>query len=347
VSAFFFGRGQGRKKSNGWVGRRAPEFARATWVTSKPLTLAELKGKIVLVDFWEYSCINCVRTLPYLKKWYERYKQYGFVIIGIHAPEFEFGKNQANVEVAIKKFGITWPVVLDNEYKIWNSWKNSVWPRKFLIDQSGTVVHDHSGEGGYQDTEALIQQLIKKDHPEAQLPALGEFVREIDKPGKACYRTTPELYAGFERGILGNPEGYRQNQVIEYKDPGSNLPQDVLFVSGRWQNNQENMQRAQGEVGASSAWLGLTYHAKGVFAVIQPEKESGFRVRIEQDGKPLAKQDAGEDIQFVGDQSYLVIDHARMYRIVNNKEFGVHVLKLYPESDSFGLYAFTFETACQ
>ncbi len=344
-----------------WTGSAAPEIpelAADAWINSPPLTVKSLRGKVILFDFWEYSCINCVRTLPYLKSWYERYHNYGLEIIGAHTPEFEFGKDKKNVEGAMRKLGVVWPVVLDNDYKIWSAWENSVWPREFLIDQAGIVVHDHSGEGGYQETEETIQKLLRKNNPDAKFPALMELVRDIDNPGRVCFRTSPEVYAGYERGTIGNPEGHKRGEVVEYAEPTTELEEDVLYVAGKWKNNLQSLQRAAGNMansptdtvshGAPTNWLGLKYHAKGVFAVVKPEEKPGFKVYIEQNSKPLDKKDVGEDIQFDGDgRSYFVVDAARMYRLVNNREFGAHVLKLFPTSDSFGLYTFTFETACQ
>lgn len=333
-----------------WLGKPLPELAAhakeaANWINSPPLTLEGLRGKPVLVDFWEYSCINCLRTLPYLRAWYERYHKFGLEIIGVHVPEFAFGKDTTNLRRAFKELGITWPVVLDNEYQTWKKYDNNVWPREFLLDPQGLVVHDQSGEGNYRETETLIQKLIRKAQPDAKLPALLEPVRSTDRPGSVCYRTTPELYAGYLRGSLGNPEGYTRDKIVTYADPKGELQEDLIYVAGSWKNNAEYMQRAGSPT--EKTWLGLQYHAKGVYAVIKPETEAGFRVWIEQDGLPLRKEAAGEDINFEGERAYLLIDNARMYRIVNNPEFGVHTLKLRPESDSFGLYAFTFESACQ
>lgn len=330
-----------------WTGKAAPELVGGEWINSQPATLASLRGKIVLVDFWEYSCINCIRTLPYLREWYQRYHDLGLEIIGVHVPEFEFGKVRANVELALKQHGITWPVVLDNDYKTWNAYSNNVWPRELLINQEGVVVHDQAGEGGYQDTERLIQELIKKQNPSAQLPEYVEYVRETDQPNRACFRTSPEIYAGYARGQLGNSEGYKRRKVIEYAEPAA-MEEDVLLVSGKWRSAPEFMQRAGGSA-SRAGWLGLKYHAKGVYAVITPSspRQAGFKVWVEQDGEPLARGSAGEDVQVTPEGSYFVVDSARMYRIVNNNEFGVHVLKLYPESDGFEFYTFTFESACQ
>ncbi|MDP2587667.1 MAG: redoxin family protein [bacterium] len=327
-----------------WKGKPAPEFVDGEWLDGSPLTLMGLRGRVVIVDFWEYSCINCIRTLPYLRGWYKRYHDRGLEIIGVHVPEFEFGKERANVEAAIKQHGITWPVVLDNDYRTWNAYNNNVWPRELLINQAGIVVHDQSGEGGYRETEQQIQELLKQAGDTKPMPKVLEYVRETDHPGRACYRTSPELYLGAERGILGNAEK-PTTKAVTFAEP-TKMQEDVVYVAGTWSRQGQFIQRSEGSA-KKSAWLGLMYHAKGVYLVIKPQTESGFTVWVEQDDVPLTAQQAGQDVIVDERGSYLKVDQARMYRLVNNPEFGVHTLKLYPESDSFGAYAFTFESACQ
>ena len=181
----------------------APELigTPADWLNSPPLKREELRGKVVLVDFWEYTCVNCIRTLPYLKEWHKRYAKDGVVIIGIHTPEFAFAKDRKNVAQAVKNLGITWPVLLDSEYKNWMAYHNSFWPRKYFINREGNIVADHAGEGGYGESEARIQYLLKEINPDAVFPEVMEPIRDTDRPGAVCYPTTPELYAG-ERGAL-------------------------------------------------------------------------------------------------------------------------------------------------
>lgn len=341
-----------------WTGKKLPELGEhakdaANWINAGPLTLASLRGKPVLVDFWEYSCINCLRTLPYLKNWYERYHDLGLEIVGIHVPEFEFGKLRANVEKATKDLGITWPVVLDNNYETWKKYENNVWPREFLLDPEGTVVHDHSGEGGYAETEELIQKLLKKVKPDVKLPALMPEVRDIDKPGAVCFRTSPELYMGYERGGVGNREGLLPGQVtdIDYADPGDKLNPDIPYLSGEWESQREYLRSAG--AASSKQFLALNYHAAKVFCVARPEvgsagkADASVKVVVTQDGKPLPKEVAGHDIRIEGGESYFTVDEDRLYRLVSNPEFGQHVLRLYPQSASVGFYTFTFETACQ
>jgi thiol-disulfide isomerase/thioredoxin len=142
---------------------KAPEFAGIEqWLNSPPLTLSALRGKVVLVDFWTYSCINCVRTLPYVTQWYEKYKDKGLVVVGVHTPEYPFEKSTANVQASLKRFGIRYPVAQDNAYATWDAYKNQYWPALYLIDANGKIVYQHFGEGQYAETEAQIQKLLPR-----------------------------------------------------------------------------------------------------------------------------------------------------------------------------------------
>lgn len=142
---------------------KAPEFAGIEqWLNSPPLTLSALRGKVVLVDFWTYSCINCIRTLPYVTQWYEKYKDKGLVVVGVHTPEYPFEKSTANVQASLKRFGIRYPVAQDNAYATWDAYKNQYWPALYLIDANGKIVYQHFGEGQYAETEAQIQKLLPR-----------------------------------------------------------------------------------------------------------------------------------------------------------------------------------------
>lgn len=143
--------------------KKAPEFDRVTgYLNTKPIGLSDLKGKVVLVDFWTYSCINCIRTIPYLVDWNEKYADKGLAIVGVHAPEFEFEKNIENVKEAVERFGIKYPVIQDNDKGTWNAYQNQYWPRKYIVDNEGYVRYDHIGEGGYAETEKVIQSLLQE-----------------------------------------------------------------------------------------------------------------------------------------------------------------------------------------
>lgn len=184
----------------------APGFeGGGTWLNSEPLTLAGLlagaKVKAVLVDFWTYSCINCQRTIPYLRSWWEKYQDKGLVIVGVHSPEFEFEKETENVKMAIAKYGVGWPVVQDNDMAIWRAYKNNYWPRKYLINKRGEVVYDHIGEGGYEETDRQIQKLIGVE--------MGVTAEAVAEPGG---RLTQELYLN-QRGQLSGHLGKGADKV--------------------------------------------------------------------------------------------------------------------------------------
>ncbi|HLK55084.1 MAG TPA: redoxin domain-containing protein [Chthonomonadaceae bacterium] len=329
---------------------RAPQFVGTTedWINSKPLKISDLRGKVVLVDFWEYTCVNCIRTLPYLKEWNKRYAKDGLVIIGIHTPEFEFAKDRKNVAQAVKKLGITWPVLVDSDYKNWQAYNNSYWPRKYFIDASGKIVANHAGEGGYDQSEAIIQELLKQIHPNITFPKPMAPVRDTDKPGAVCYPTTREMYVG-QRGELtsqhGNIYPYEIGQTVTFKDLGGAYEDGKIYAQGPWKMEAESLRHGRTTTDIATDYVALRYHALECNAVIKPEGDKPFAVFIFQDGKPLSKTDAGADIQYNDKgQSYIQVDEPRMYRLTKNAKFGSHDLKMATLSPDFGLYSFTFSS---
>src|SRR5579864_1685300 len=219
------------------------------WLNSDALSPAALAGKVVLVDFWDYTCVNCLRTLPYEKAWYERYKSLGFTIVGVHSPEFAFAGESANVRAAVKRLGIAWPVVLDNQNAIWNRYHNDAWPHEYLADAAGRIVYDYVGEGDYPQTEAAIQGLIRQLHPDAHLPPTMALLPEdsYDKPGAVCYPQTREMYVGAWRGsdaALGNREGYKRGTIVEYHDRGRGHVDGFVYLQGPWFNADQAMVHA-------------------------------------------------------------------------------------------------------
>lgn len=301
-----------------------------------------LKGKVVLIDIWDYTCINCIQTLPYIKAWNERYKDKGLVIIGVHAPEFEFEKDPKNLDSAVKEFGLDYPMIADNDYEIWNSLANQYWPAKYLFDKNGILRAEHFGEGDYQEFEAFLQKILLERDSTLDLPEPLAPVRETDKPGAVCYRPTPETYVGFARNHLGNEVKDANDKTHDYKVPKT-LAKDKLYLDGPWTVRNEYAQPS----GSGDASLVFDYQAKEANLVIHPLAESGFRVIVTQDGKPVPKADRGADIEESDGQTYLAVREARMYRITNNQGFGRHTLHLTATTPSFGAYAFTFTTACR
>jgi len=319
------------------------------WLNSQPLTLADLHGKIVLVDFWEYTCVNCLRALPYEKVWYDRYKQYNFVIVGVHTPEFSFSGEKANVAAADARLGVTWPVVLDGNSVVWQRYQNEYWPHEFLVDGDGHVVLDHVGEGDYPATERAIQDLIRKQQPGVDLPKPMELLAadSYTKPGAVCYPQTPEVYVGLWKSpdaSLGNREGYHRDAVVSYSDSGRNHFDGFVYLQGPWFNAEQAMVYSGKDV-ASDDHLDVRYHAIQVVSVMKPETGKPITVYVDQDQKPLAQKDAGSDIRYdASGQSYVVVDQARAYELVMNKYFGHHDLRLRPAAYGLGVYSFAFES---
>ncbi|KXK10696.1 MAG: Thiol-disulfide oxidoreductase YkuV [Microgenomates bacterium OLB23] len=248
------------------------DFAGATrWLQSEPLTLDMLKGKVVLVDFWTYTCINCIRTFPYLTSWYEKYKSDGFVIIGVHTPEFEFEKNQQNVLAAMREYNITYPVVQDNDYHIWTSYSNRYWPAHYLIDKEGNIRYTHFGEGKYEETEHMIQKLLGESGVEVKKDVVAI------KSNSPASRVTPETYLGYGRmERIASPEKIQNDIRTKYTIP-SFIEQDFFAFGGLWRVTSEYAESSAGST------LDLMFQSQRVFLVMKPkdaQKPAAVRVML-------------------------------------------------------------------
>ena len=336
---------------------RMPSFGEGTWL-NRPVS-PDYYNHIRLIDFWDYTCINCIRTLPYLKAWHDRYAQHGLTIIGIHAPEFSFARQQGQVEAAINAFELPYPILLDNKYQTWERFATKAWPTKYLIDHKGYIRHTRRGEGGYQATEYLIQQLLRQRDPTVNLPDLLPPLRDEDQPGAVCYRPTPELHAGYRMGGLwgsafGNPEGYVQEHPFLYTLPeAQNWETSRFYAAGFWRAGPECLIFA----GQDDGQILLPYQAVGANVVLSPSSDpvellldiwpGGNRpvVEVKQNGHPLTPHIAGADIQFTADgHSYIEVTRPRLYHLVTNPDFGYYELELYFRATGLALYAFTFTT---
>jgi thiol-disulfide isomerase/thioredoxin len=311
------------------------------WLNGGPLTPSELRGKVVLVDFWEYTCINCLRTLPYLREWYRRYHDKGLVIIGVHTPEFDFSGERVNVAPAAQRLGVTWPIALDDNFTIWKRYDNTEWPHEYLYDQNGSLVESFLGEGGYPQTEARIQALLKSANPQLTLPPVMALLPQdsYDKPGAVCYPQTPELLVGrhpiADASAFNNPA-----QDTNYADTNSNPKDGAIYLQGYW-----HLTREAAVSGATNGYAALRYHAIQLVVVMKPEHGGSIRVDVTQDGKPVAKSDAGKDLQYdAGGTSYVNVDAARAYDLIMNARFGEYELKLAPKGYGLGIYDFAFES---
>ena len=297
----------------------------------QPITIGSLIGKkVILLDFWTYSCINCQRTIPYLNAWYQKYKDDGLEIIGVHTPEFDFEKNITNVQTAVKNFGIQYPVVLDNEYATWDAYHNEYWPEEYLIDINGLVVDRKIGEGNYADTEKEIQTLLEERKTALNATdTIPTTVTDVDTP---IYAQSPETYFGYERNqYLAN--GSQQTPGIQTLTlpSASSIEPNMLYLSGTWNFNDQYAENA-----SSGAEIEFQYDAKNVYFVASAAK--GVTVTVLRDGVPVGSF-KGNDVDANGN---VTIEGSRLYSLVNETTPGTHTLELIVNGGGLDAYTFTF-----
>jgi thiol-disulfide isomerase/thioredoxin len=321
---------------------RVPEIGRV-WLNSLPLSVRQLRGRVVLVDFWDYTCVNCVRTLPYVQAWHERYKDLGLTVIGVHTPEFTFAQYEANVARGVREFGLTYPIVIDSNHEIWPAFACRCWPTKFLLDREGYLRFAHFGEGSYGGCEQVIQELLREIQPVISLPEIMEPLRAEDRSGAHCYPASPELYLGHRRGRIGNISGFKEDAIHDYSHRGE-VGEGYFYLNGRWVSTAEYMEA----VGDAEHRICLEYSARAVNLVMAWSRTLSCEVVILLDGLPLNSRQATVDVRFRTrdelEESYIPVEQARMYALVDNQEFGTHTLELNCPA-GLSAFAFTF-TSC-
>lgn len=305
----------------------APEFIGISqWLnTSEPFSMARLRGKVVLIDFWTYSCINCVRTLPHVAGWYEKYKNKNFVVIGVHTPEFAFEKETKNVQNAIGQFKIRYPVAQDNDYRTWQAYQNNYWPAEYLIDAQGHIRRTHFGEGHYDQMEVAIRQLLEEAGN--ILDGNSNFLKDLTPR----YSRTPETYLGQARlerfasreRVAGGKQTFSHPSVI---------PEDHFAYEGAWEISGEFAAAQKG------AALEIRFRADKVFLVIGPRAKND-RIKLFVDGEPVEDSNAGVDVKDAG----LLLDEGRLYHLIDLKgKVESHLLRLEFQNEGDLVYAFTF-----
>ncbi len=306
----------------------APEFAGVTkWLnTPNSISLKDLRGKVVLVDFWTYTCINCIRTLPHVTSWYDKYKDNGFVVIGVHTPEFAFEKDTANVETAIKRFNIHYPVAQDNDYSTWNAYNNQYWPAEYLIDSKGVIQKTEFGEGNYDDMEMAIRDLLKE--------ASGKNINTpLDnlKNTAPVSQISPESYLGAKRMEFLDAPGMvtvgQNNYTLNEK-----VSSDHFSFGGEWNITGENA------VAVKNSVLDYNFNAGHVYLVMRPGTVSG-QVAVLLDGKPIETSVSGKDVV----NGVITINQDRLYDLVDLKgKTENHLLRLEFKTPGVEAFAFTF-----
>ena len=335
------------------VGANAPELAGITgWINSEPFTLASLQGKVVLLDFWTYTCVNCIRTLPFLKDWHEKYSDSGLVIVGVHSPEFEFERKLENVRKATERFGIQYAVALDSDIETWNAYKVPVWPTKFIIDKNGVVQHLQFGEGSYDRTETKIRELLTEiDAPVSQIGTTLEPGPEQDQRSRARDGTgeTRELYAGFVSNQQTRTPYINQYEFsafppgapAQYEDPGDHQ-NHFLYFHGLWFSGLESMNHARDTENLED-YVALKAYGTSVNVVVAFDEGETYQVVVTMDEEPIAQDHRGADIQEDEEgTTFFLVDDARMYGVIESSEYAGRELKLTSNSARFRLFAFTF-----
>ena len=332
------------------------------WINGDSFALSDKTGEVVLVDFWTYTCVNCIRTLPYLKDWHRKYGEHGLTIVGVHSPEFDFEKVFQNVDSAVSQLGVEHAVFLDNEKETWREFNNRYWPAKYLVDHEGIIRYQHFGEGDYAQTEhAIRKQLERAGFDVSDIPAHtarpgGSFNQLDSRKGQ-----TRELYAGTDRNYLahrnhirfgqghpyiGNKEYFvssdtsNMEEPVAFIDPGT-YEDNVLYINGLWRKGDEYLSHAR-VTEDHSDYLILKFSGSEVNVVLEEGNEI-YRVRVTVNDIPLTRYEAGADIQFdENDQSYVEVGESRMFNIVKLRGSESQILKLSSNSSDFSVYAFTF-----
>jgi thiol-disulfide isomerase/thioredoxin len=320
-----------------------PEFLGIDqWLNSEPLTKGALKGKVVLVDFWTYSCVNCVRTLPYLKEWHKKYKDKGFVLIGVHSPEFDFEKDVNNVKMAVQKFGITYPVALDNQMATWAAYQNNVWPAHYFIDATGKIRHVHLGEGEYDKSEQMIQKLLmEKDakQPETQTSETKPAPETKPKTKTSAPETQPlpalsKIPAGVDFSQIKSPETYlglmRRERLVTSGRP---IEMNEWMYDGKWRTEGDRIVLTEG-----TGKILFRFNAVKVNLVLAPTA-GGVQAVVKIDGQTVTQDKAGADVK----NGTVMITEPRMYELINLGGKGEeHVIEIEFLNPGAAAYAFTF-----
>jgi hypothetical protein len=287
---------------------RALEICGDHWLNSDPVPDAALGGNVALLVFWDFACGASLHTLQYVREWDRRYRPCGLVVVGVHTPKFAFGSERDTVRQAVRRLGVDLPVVMDNGYRLWSQYGISVWP---------TLTN-------------VLEEL-----PESMVP-----LRQTDMPGAACYRVSPELFAGYQRGSVGNVEGQVPEATSRYADPGI-YADGRFYLEGNWLCTRDTVLNRTEE--ASPSRLILPYAALEVNGVLKSESGSTVNLMVQQDDRSLTEENRGRDVRIEDNgSSILVVGEASLYNIVKNRDFGAHVLRLGVRESGLAVYSFAF-----
>jgi thiol-disulfide isomerase/thioredoxin len=336
----------------------APDFgADAVWLDQgapAPHHISDYRGRVLLIDFWEYTCINCIRDFGVVKGWYRKYHQFGFDVVGVHYGEFNFGFNVENVRAAAQRFRLPWPVLADQKGLTWKAFASDGWPNRYLVDPQGKIVMKVFGESNNRELEAKIRELLAAAHPEAA-NELAKIQPDPDEDNikPECGVPTQETFVGevYGRSAVEDIAGHHAGDEADFEPPHS-PPDGAVMLVGRWRVEPDGVV-SDGHGAAAE----LRYHARSLYAVLslndskqtnEKQKDAKpVRVNLFQDGNPMPREGAGADVKFDAKGAYLEVADSRMYYLVRSPAFTAHLIALQPESPGLGLHSFTFGNNCQ
>ncbi|MHB2025382.1 MAG: thioredoxin family protein [Elusimicrobiota bacterium] len=314
------------------IGEPAPGFSGIVrWFNApKPPASKNLKGKVVLVDFWTYSCVNCLRTLPHLEAWYRRYHRFGLEIIGIHSPEFSFEKDPRNVGMALKKYGVTYPVAMDNDLKTWDAYQNRYWPAHYFIDRAGVIRYIHFGEGDYGESERRIRALLSGGGVK-----IGASKTDIPQTADFSKIKSPEMYLGYSRlEYMGNAGNVSPDRSRDFNAP-EKLLLNRFYFAGRWTITREFAKPDT----AGDAFI-IVFDASRANMVLSAGK-TPIEAEITIDGKPATDHNKGTDVRINGEKTFLRITRPRLYNLTR-APYGIHTAIIKFLTPGARAYALTF-----
>ena len=322
----------------------SPDFAPGdTWLdegSPAPHHISGYHGKVVLIDFWEYTCINCIRDFAVIKRWYSKYHQYGFEVIGVHYGEFNIGFDVNNVRAAAQRFRLPWPIVADQNAGSWKAFEVQGWPTRFLLDPQGNIVMKAFGEGNNREMETKLRELLAAAHPEVMKVDLDP---DEDEFRPECGVTTQETFLGelYGRSAIDDMAGHHTGDVADFQ-PLHSAPDGGVMLAGRWRVEKDGIISQ-----ARNATAEVRYHARSLYAVLSLTGDKPVRVNLFQDGSPLPKESAGADVKFDAQGAYVNVTQGRMYYLVRSPAFSAHLIALQPDNSGLMLHSFTYGNNCQ
>jgi thiol-disulfide isomerase/thioredoxin len=327
-----------------WKVHAAPDFgAGDVWLDQgmpAPHHISGFRGHVVLIDFWEFTCINCIRDFAILKRWYTKYRPYGFEVVGVHFGEFAIGFKVDNVRTAAQRFRLPWPIVADQNGETWKAYAANGWPNRYLLNPQGEIVMKVEGERNNLEMETKIRELLAVAHPEVMNVSL-----DADEDGfKAeCGTPTQETFLGelYGRSAVDDIAGHHTGDEADFLPPHS-PPDGGVMLAGRWRIEHDGV-TSEGH-GASAE---IRYHARSLYAVLDAPAGKKVRIDLFEDGSPLPKDNSGADVQFDSKGAYMEVDGAHMYYIVRSPNFSAHLLGLQSEGSGVILHSFSYGNNCQ